>query len=79
VLIVGYEGDSEFYMMDPWHGDIVTVNSRYGIPGSDILEALFYRPGVVTPPPPPPPPGQTFDLAAYMFPADRAHLRSAPS
>jgi hypothetical protein len=71
VLIVGYEGDSEFYMMDPWHGDIVTVNSRYGIPGSDILEALFYRPGVVTPPPPPPPPGQTFDLAAYMFPADR--------
>jgi hypothetical protein len=69
VLIVGYEGDSEFYMMDPWHGDIVTVNSRYGIAGSDILEALFYRPLADVPAPPPPPPaGPTYDLVAYMFP-----------
>jgi len=44
VLLVGYTGDAEFWMMDPWVGDIATVNSRYGIVGSDVLEAIFYKP-----------------------------------
>jgi hypothetical protein len=44
VLLVGYKGDTEYWMMDPWVGDIATVNSRYGIVGSDILEAIFYKP-----------------------------------
>jgi len=71
VLIVGYEGDSEFYMMDPWHGDIVTVNERYAIAGSDILEAIYYRPMDAAPPEPQLPPAQAIDLVPYMFPAER--------
>lgn len=44
VLLVGYKGDTDFWMMDPWVGDITTVNSRYGIVDSDVLEAIFYKP-----------------------------------
>lgn len=42
VLLIGWY-DEEFYMADPWHGDITTVNSRYPIPGSDVLQAIFYH------------------------------------
>jgi hypothetical protein len=44
VLLIGYKGDSEFWMMDPWFGDVERVNVRYPISGSDVLEALFYKP-----------------------------------
>lgn len=50
VLLVGQDGD-DWLMMDPWHGDVVTVASRYGIAGDDILEAIFYRPKDAVPPP----------------------------
>lgn len=42
VLLIGYEGET-FWMADPWYGDVEIVNNRYGIAGSDILEAIFYR------------------------------------
>jgi hypothetical protein len=42
VLLIGWYGE-EFYMADPWHGDIALVSSRYNITGSDIIEAIFYR------------------------------------
>jgi hypothetical protein len=69
VLVIGYEGETDFYMMDPWWGDIATVNSRYAIAGSDVLEAIFYRPETAAPPPPPPPPpAQTVDMTQYYLP-----------
>jgi hypothetical protein len=68
VLVVGYQGDTDFWMADPWHGDVELVNNRYPIAGSDILEALFYAPSSQ---PPPPPQGDTIDLVPLMFPADR--------
>jgi hypothetical protein len=67
VLVVGYIGDTDFYMMDPWHGDIAIVNDRYSIAGSDILEAIFYRPEEGDPPTPLPQP--TIDVAPYFVPA----------
>lgn len=67
VLVVGYIGDTDFYMMDPWHGDIAIVNDRYAIPGSDILEAIFYRPEETTTPPTPPP-GQAVNMTQYYLP-----------
>jgi hypothetical protein len=68
VLVVGYIGDTDFYMMDPWHGDIAVVNDRYAIAGSDILEAIFYRPEETTTTPPTPPPGQTVNMTQYYLP-----------
>lgn len=66
VLVVGYIGDTDFIMADPWHGDIDIVNNRYPIAGSDILEAIFYTPSTATQPPPP---GQPVDIAPYFVPA----------
>ncbi|MCA9367931.1 hypothetical protein KC887_06760, partial [Candidatus Kaiserbacteria bacterium] len=69
VLVNGYIGDTDFYMADPWHGDITIVNDRYPIAGSDILEAIFYWPkGETKPPDPPTPPptGTTYDILDYM-------------
>ena len=71
VLVNGYIGDTDFYMADPWHGDIAVVNDRYPIAGSDILEAIFYWPkGETKPPDPPTPPptGATIDVAPYFVP-----------
>jgi hypothetical protein len=67
VLVIGYQGENDFWMADPWHGDIELVNNRYPIAGSDILEAIFYSPH----PPEPPPTGNTIDLVPLMFPAER--------
>jgi hypothetical protein len=66
VLLVG-ETAHDWLMVDPWHGDILPVASRYGIEGSDVLEALFYRPPADPQPPPPPPPGAQVDLHRYMI------------
>lgn len=44
VLVCGLAGSGDYYMMDPQHGDYELVSKRYGIAGSDILEALFYSP-----------------------------------
>lgn len=42
VLLIGYTVD-DFYMADPWTGEIGLVSEVYDISGDDILEALFYR------------------------------------
>ena len=71
VLVNGYIGDTDFYMADPWHGDIAVVNDRYPIAGSDILEAIFYWPkGETKPPDPPTPPptGKIIDVVPYFVP-----------
>lgn len=65
VLVIGYIGETDFYMADPWHGDIEMVNDRYPIAGSDILEAIFYRPEETTQPPDLPT-GQKYDLLSYL-------------
>jgi hypothetical protein len=66
VLVIGYEGETDFYMMDPWHGDIATVNSRYPIAGSDVLEAIFYRPLAVEPEPDPEPDMPKLDMLSFL-------------
>jgi hypothetical protein len=70
VLLVGYKGDAEFWMADPWMGDIERVNKRYPISGSDILEAIFYTP---TDAPPPTPEPQHDYYKCYIPPEGRAH------
>ena len=67
VLVIGYIGETDFYMADPWHGDVAVVNDRYPIAGSDILQAIFYRPEA-TSKPPDPPTGQTVDMTQYYLP-----------
>lgn len=67
VLVIGYIGDTDFYMADPWHGDVAVVNDRYPIVGSDILQAIFYRPEA-TSKPPDPPTGQVVDMKQYYLP-----------
>lgn len=71
VLIVGYVGETDFWMADPWHGDIAIVNSRYAIAGSDVLEAIFYHPEQEPPGQPDPPAGQTYDLLSYLRGPDK--------
>lgn len=41
VLLIGWFGE-DFWMADPWYGDVEVVNNRYAIAGSDVLEAIFY-------------------------------------
>lgn len=65
VLVIGYAGDTDFWMADPWEGDIEIVNNRYPIAGSDILQAIFYHPIEVQPPT-----DNTIDLVEYMFPQE---------
>ena len=47
VLVVNYT-DNDFTIMDPWHGDIALLSSRYGSLGP--LEGVFYRLKDVSPP-----------------------------
>lgn len=62
VLLIGYTAD-DFIMADPWHGDIALLSSRYGIPGTDVIQACFYTKESS----PPPPPGQTYDLTSCFI------------
>jgi hypothetical protein len=42
VLIVGVT-DNDYYIADPWTGEVDLLSNVYGIPGIDVLEALFYK------------------------------------
>lgn len=44
---------SRIQIADPWHGDTVWVDERYGVDGPDILTALFYERQSSPPPPTP--------------------------
>lgn len=41
ILVVGYEGD-RIYANDPWMGDQVAINDRWGDPASKILQINFF-------------------------------------
>ena len=43
VLIVGEAVSGDWLIADPWHGDMIQLSTRYGIAGSDVLEAIFYK------------------------------------
>lgn len=42
VLLLTPVADGDFLMVDPWTGEQGLLSEAYGIPGVDILEALFY-------------------------------------
>ena len=48
VLLVRSSG-GVFWAADPWHGDIVNLADRYGIPGIDVTSAIFYTPAPARP------------------------------
>ncbi len=65
VLVVGYDAN-KMYANDPWQGDQVAINDRWGDPATKILQLNFFsgpvpvnniplQPPVVTPPPVVPP------------------------
>lgn len=41
ILVVGYDGD-KIYANDPWQGDQVAINDRWGDPGSKILQVNYF-------------------------------------
>ena len=50
VLFIGEDTKDQLLAIDPWDGRLVNVTRRYGIEGSDIIEALWYRPNDVEKP-----------------------------
>ena len=65
VLLVGYDPARDDYLMnDPWTGKAaVYVSDYYGIPGSDVLECIYYKKTAV-----PPPSGALIDQTQYYAP-----------
>ena len=43
VVLIG-RTDDDWWMIDPWTGEIGLVSAHYDIAGSDVLEALFFEP-----------------------------------
>lgn len=41
ILVVGYQGD-KIYANDPWQGDLVAINDRWGDPAKKILQINFF-------------------------------------
>lgn len=41
ILVVGYQG-SKIFANDPWQGDTVAINDRWGDPASKILQVNFF-------------------------------------
>lgn len=63
ILITGYEGDRMF-CNDPWQGDQVAINDRWGDPATKILQINFFSgpvPVVNIPIPTPPAPTHPLD------------------
>jgi hypothetical protein len=49
VLLTGYGSDTGFVINDPWFGDSVRFNDRYGDPSSGILSIRTFMPADVAP------------------------------
>lgn len=61
ILVVGYEGN-KIFANDPWQGDQVAINDRWGDPGLKILQVNFFSgpvPKKTSPQPTPIPPAPT--------------------
>ena len=43
VLLLAPAVDGDYLMCDPWTGEQGLLSVAYGIPGVDVLEALFYQ------------------------------------
>ena len=44
VLLLEHRSNNDYLIADPWTGEKTLLSARYGIPGIDVLEALFYKP-----------------------------------
>ena len=44
VLLLEHRPGDDYLIADPWTGQKILLSAAYGIPGTDVLEALFYQP-----------------------------------
>ncbi len=43
VLLLEHRANNDYLIADPWTGQKTLLSASYGIPGIDVLEALFYQ------------------------------------